>query len=645
MEVSSNFQTASFQLIRAIVDARVIVPEVYDLIEKLAEQIALSQRKGVREAAAGVVVSFLISYPLGEKRLAGHMKQMISNCSYAFEEGSRSAFEAMATLTRLMPVTHLEGFAQMIFLPMTMRLVNDASAQCRAAASEVITVLSRKLPSEIVSTFAEYAMTWLNCYKSVKTDSVKSFAAALAESTQTRALLRTGSQVASLLVAARPDLFKKSGNVAQTVAAIREVLIGLLLSGANKGEKRGSLEKREMSKFEEGHGESGGAESWAVAYHLIILLEKLYTHLPAATDYAVTHPNASVEDPDTDGSVTKESSKNGKNTPKSARGKSDISSATADATNSVALIMTAVQEAMVFPHAWVRGSACRVLRLYLSRRDVSASRLRTSPDGHEILTMPNGLYQLGRRLCVVLNQPKITDSLLDAAVASLVFAVRAMIRNPNLAQVEVEKTSVASSKGETKEKSEEAEQDVETAPAKRKKPLLPIFGDNGGKDSDEEEDSEDDKESDEDSENEEDDDGDNKQATPEDAGDDDSESKADEPPVGETVTVNAADWVMQRLKGLGADSRGRRRYHVIKVFSALVAAEEVDFVRQHLQQIVEVGVRVRMAGGAAAASSDVLPGATLPGTGEEASSKESKEAANELLVSRTDSVLICCKTH
>ena len=41
---------------------------------------------------------------------------------------------------------------------------------------------------------------------------------------------------------------------------------------------------------------------------------------------------------------------------------------------------------------------------------------RTSPDGVEVLTMPNGLYQLARRLCIVLNQSKLSDVLLLNAV-------------------------------------------------------------------------------------------------------------------------------------------------------------------------------------------------------------------------------------
>ena len=106
----------------------------------------------------------------------------------------------------------------------------------------------------------------------------------IANSAQARALVRTGSQVAGLMVSTRPDLFKKLGFVLQTVASVRAMLVALLKvmnssgAGAGVGEdrerKRGSLERRETSKYEEGQGDGGGAESWAVSYHLLVLVEK-----------------------------------------------------------------------------------------------------------------------------------------------------------------------------------------------------------------------------------------------------------------------------------------------------------------------------------------------------------------------------------
>ena len=55
--------------------------------------------------------------------MTAHMKQMITNCSYVYEDGRLSSFEALATLVKLLPLPLLEDHAQSIFLPMTLRLV------------------------------------------------------------------------------------------------------------------------------------------------------------------------------------------------------------------------------------------------------------------------------------------------------------------------------------------------------------------------------------------------------------------------------------------------------------------------------------------------------------------------------------------
>jgi hypothetical protein len=69
------------------------------------------------------VISFITTYPLGEKRMTAHMKQMVTNCSYAYEDGRKSSFEALSNLVRLLPLSLLEDHSQAIFLPMTLRLV------------------------------------------------------------------------------------------------------------------------------------------------------------------------------------------------------------------------------------------------------------------------------------------------------------------------------------------------------------------------------------------------------------------------------------------------------------------------------------------------------------------------------------------
>lgn len=480
MEVTSTFQSAAFQLIKEIINTRILLPEVYDLMTKLVEQIVLSQKKGVRESAGSIVVSFILNYPLGEKRVESHLKQLIANCSYEFEDGRLAALETLTNLSKLLPASVLDVHAVMILLPITLRLVNDVSGKCRQAAAELIVTIVRKVSSEIVNQLIDYSLKWL---AAPLVDVQGRFDA------NAKALVRTGAQVASLLVKGSAKQFKND-KITRIITAASSALVALLQSAeAGPGREKGSIAKREMSTMEEGEGDSGGSDAWAVVYQLLCMLESFYQNVNTAVDAMVTQ-------------------------------------LTDEKTGAPVMLMELIQEAMVFPHAWVRGAALRVVQMYLghrNRRDLS--QLRSSlPTGREVLLLPNGLYRLARRLCIVLNQPYLPAGMLQSLSFCLVYTVRAMQRNPDLAVIPVDKSSKNKARG--------------------------------GDDDDEgnqNDDSEDEEES---------------------SGDEDImhmdeyRERQEAGIAGDDATfddMSGANWIIQRLRGIGADSRGHRRIHVMKV--------------------------------------------------------------------------------
>jgi hypothetical protein len=456
MEVTSSFQTAAFQLVREIVATRVLIPEIYDLATKLAEQIVLSQRKGVREAATSVVVTFIISYPLGEKRVSSQLKQLIVNCEYQFEEGRAAALHALVVLIKALPLPVLEEYAQTIFLPATLRVVNDKAAKCREQAAAVLVALVRKVSTETVLQFQEYVLKWLNSglpsTDDASSSSTSSAAAATFLQSPAKALVRTGAQVAGLIIKARPDICKRDNHIDKLVQAVHYFL-GILLthsassasaaqhlahsSGSGSGSftsssSSSSLEKRELCRSGqevEGQGADLGRadECWLLVYHLVCVCEQLYLNLPAAADYAITHLLLAA---------TSASSSSSSSSAKNLKSNAGSEAALPLLQHNQTALMELVQESLLFPHAWVRAASVRVLLLYLRRRDVA--RLTTSPDGFEVLTAPNGMYQLARRLCVVLNQTAMHGNMLESVVACTVFTVRAMLHNPQLNQVSEE---------------------------------------------------------------------------------------------------------------------------------------------------------------------------------------------------------------
>jgi U3 small nucleolar RNA-associated protein 20 len=505
LEITSDHHNSAFRLIRAIVDARVIVPEIYDLMNKMIEQIALSHRKGVRESCSTVIITFIIHYPLGVKRLSGHVKQLIQNTSYDFEEGRLSSLDVIVNLCRLLPPPVLDQYAHIIFMPMTLRIVNDPSTSCRNRAADVITSLLRRTSVENANQFIDYVLCWLNI------NSANNF------SISNRPLVRTGAQIMGLIVIARPELLKKSRMVPRIVQYLKFVLPELLSGELQKTGRLASLEKREISKGLEEQLEGGDLEDWALLYHLLLMLERFFSNMLTITDTAVM-----------------------------AQDEDDNS-----------LLMETVQEAMLFPHAWVRAVACRILTLYCKRRDPLLDNFGNSSveNGTDIFLQKNGLYQFARRLCVVLNQPVLSTSIFESLLICFPFCVQAMIYHPKLDSVNL------ASKDDTDGSS--ASDD----------------GDSDGED-------------------------------------DEPSETADEETSGEKPgAVSASNWLMQRLRGIGADSRGFRRLNVLKILEAIIKSCPTEFIMLHIKQLMEVALRARLTKG-------------LP---DEQINKDAKQAALELL--------------
>lgn len=510
MEITAQFQNTAFQLIKAIVETHVVLPEIYELMAKIGEQIVISHARGVRSSATTTFVDYLSSYPMGVKRLTGHIKHMINNCGYQFPTGRAAGLEALCSVVKLLPALQLQDFAQTIFLPMTLQVVNDADSTCRALAAETILCLCRRVDNETLTAMISFVLKWMDSGANSDSSAGGAFPEA------SRALVRTGAQVAGLLVKARPDLFKKASVLNATVRSVRRHLSSLL--GDSSSGKQGKLVTFEEAQGE-GEGDSGGGvEEWAVSYHCMCLLEGLYAYLPSLVDAAISAPGASATD---------------------------------------APLMNLVLEGLLYPHVWVRSASCRVLALYFRLRDVNnPSGGGGSKRGAELLASPNVLYQMSRRLCLMLNQPSLPAALAENLHECIVFVVRVLHRNPaldtgssgNSCKSAVSGSAEAEEAGEeTGEAEDSMDTDDDSQPASSKKHASSSREEGRGG----------------------------------------SEEK-------EKEGSSTLRWTMSRLKGLGMDPRGHRRLHVLNIFNTLITKEDTKFVTAHAGQLLELSIRTRL---------------------------------------------------
>ena len=401
-------QNSCLLLVKEIVRTRFMLPELYDLVAKLGDQIVLSSRKATREASINIFITFLITYPMGDKRLNSQVKQLLNNCAnYEFEEGRLSALEALNSLVKLLPLPVMEkhAFGQLFFLSMTLQLLNDAALKCRLKSAEVLSTLFRKLPKEIITEqFLQFALKWMDS-SSLNTHSEEDKSPLGGAS----ALIIAGAKVCSILVQSRQDLVRKKKIVdalfCKTRCRMQEVLnfSGMLSTVQSDPVDTDNQEEG----FEEGIGASAlsflnlkgskvSGEDWVVLYQLTSMVEQCLSVLPGPAGLSFVQP---------------------------------------DSDSSIYPLMPLILESLLYPHAWVRAASCRVIVLYLQQRDVFPGQLAlpSAPEGSfEFLIQKNGLYQLGRRMCVFLSHHNLTDGMLDHAATAAVFTVRAMFRNPHL---------------------------------------------------------------------------------------------------------------------------------------------------------------------------------------------------------------------
>jgi U3 small nucleolar RNA-associated protein 20 len=92
--------TTSFSLIKAIVSRKMVIEELYDVMDSVALLMVTSHIPQIRELARFTFVQFLIDYPQGEQRLKKQIQYVLKNMNYEFETGRISILETVLLLSK-----------------------------------------------------------------------------------------------------------------------------------------------------------------------------------------------------------------------------------------------------------------------------------------------------------------------------------------------------------------------------------------------------------------------------------------------------------------------------------------------------------------------------------------------------------------
>jgi U3 small nucleolar RNA-associated protein 20 len=233
-------QASVFAVLRAIVARKFIVPEIYDLMERVSEIMVTNQSPQVQELCRSVFLQFLLDYPQGKGRLRTTMSFLAKNTAFMYESGRLSVLELLSAIVSKFEESLIGDFADLLFVALVMVIANDDSTKSREMAAEIVKNLFLRLNSDRRRLLMSHLRSWANQEANPQ-------------------LTRVAAQVYGIILDA--------------LQADATTYLSVIIEGLNLNIKRSA---EQLAKEDEMDVDS----EWQVAYHSLTVLAKIIRIFP-----------------------------------------------------------------------------------------------------------------------------------------------------------------------------------------------------------------------------------------------------------------------------------------------------------------------------------------------------------------------------
>ncbi|KAL7370997.1 hypothetical protein ABVT39_016013 [Epinephelus coioides] len=157
-------QATAFGLLKAILSRKLIVPEMEEVMKKVAKLSVTGSNAMIRIHCRQIYLKYLLDYPLG-KKLREHLDFVVAQLHYDHDTGRESVLEMLVYIIQTFPQNLLLKYSGLFFAPLTLVVVNDNSARCKKMAAMTIKALLTKLDVNHKNSLFSLVNTWLTAEK------------------------------------------------------------------------------------------------------------------------------------------------------------------------------------------------------------------------------------------------------------------------------------------------------------------------------------------------------------------------------------------------------------------------------------------------------------------------------------------------
>lgn len=154
-------QGVAFNFLKAVLTRKVVIPEVYEVLDTVAAIMVTSQTKGTRDVARSIYFKFIQDYPQAKGRFSNQGAFLVRHLDYKHQEGRQSVMEAIHLFLLKFGDDLIQGILGTFFIPLITVMVNDESPECREMAGTLVKTIFQQADSERKQSFLETLRSWL----------------------------------------------------------------------------------------------------------------------------------------------------------------------------------------------------------------------------------------------------------------------------------------------------------------------------------------------------------------------------------------------------------------------------------------------------------------------------------------------------